>query len=138
MMDAVVHTLILYWPIWVPSLISGAVMTIVLVSLYLWQERRKSGKRRSGYAKMLAVELAGIRDYTDPFNKRGIGIRTMHPVGTLASDVYDGLISSSNLAVFDQRLQVQLRSFYDAVAGKDYARLRQQVRPLLAEVSKCA
>ena len=85
---------------------------------------------------MLAVELASIRDFTDPFNKRGIAIRTRHPVGTLPSKAYDGLMSSSNMAVFDQRLQAQLHIFYDIVANRDYAILRQRVRPLLAEVNK--
>ena len=135
MIDAA-HTLALYWTIWVPPLISGSVMTVVLVFLYLWQERRKLGKMRSSYARMLAVELADIRDFTDPFDKRGIVTRTRYPAGTLPSKAYDGLMSSTNMAVFDQHLQEQLRRFYDAVAGMDYARLRRQVRPLLAEVNR--
>lgn len=137
MTDAVVHMLELYWPIWVvQSLISGSVMTGVLIGLYLWQERRKMGKRRSGYATMLAVEVANISGFVDPFTKRGIGLSTKYPVGTLPSQAYDGLMSSSNIAVFDYKLQRQLRSFYSAVHGRDYVKLRQQARMLLAEVNK--
>ena len=136
MMDAVVHTLELHWQTWVTPLISGSVMTVVLIGLYMWQERRKRRERQSGYARMLEVELAYIRDLTDPFNKRGFMMRTRHPVGKLSSKAYDGLMSSSNMAVFDQHLQAQLRRFYDAVTSMDYARLRRQVRPLLAEVQQ--
>ena len=138
-MTDVATLMLAHWPEWiVQSLISGSVMAGVLIGLYLWQERRKLGKRRSGYAVMLAVELAGIRDFTDPFDKRGIRIRTRYPVGTLPSKAYDGLMSSSNMAVFDLTLQQQLHSFYDAVSSRNYARLRQQVRTLLAEVNKYA
>ena len=135
-MTDVVAPMLAHWPGWVAqSLISGSVMAGVLIGLYLWQERRKLRKRRSGYATMLAAELAGIRDFTDPFDKRGIRIRTRYPVGTLPSKAYDGLMSSSNMAVFDYNLQ-QLHLFYAAVSSRNYARLRQQVRTLLAEVNK--
>lgn len=136
MIDAFAHMLVLHWQIWVPPLISGAVMAGVLSGLYLWQERRKMGKQRSGYATVLAVELADIIDIIEPFSKRGIGTLTKHPVGTLPSQAYDGLMSSSSIAVFDSKLQRQLRGFYSAVYSKDYVNLRQQAGTLLAEVSK--
>ena len=118
------------------ALISGFVMAGVLIGLYLWQERRKLKKRRSGYATMLAVEVANIRDFTDPFSKRGITVRTRHPAGQLPSERYDGLISSSNIAVFDYGLQQQLHTFYSAVSSRDYVKLRELARGIFAEVDK--
>ena len=122
----------------VQALISGFVMACVLVGLYLWQERRKMRKLRSGYATMLAVEVANIRDFTDPFSRRGITMRTKHPAGQLSREKYDGLISSSNIAVFDYGLQQQLHTFYSAASNRDYVKLRELARGIFTEVNKYA
>lgn len=78
-------------------------------------------KQRSGYATMPVAKLARICDLMTPFSKRGIRTQTRYPAGELPSKAYDGLMSSSNIAVFDYNLQQQLHKFYGAVPRLNYS-----------------
>ncbi len=96
--------------------IHGVVTGLVLMSVYFVQSYLRTREERVRYAGMLLVELRRIYVATSPFTTRG---SKRYWSGPLPKNVYDGLVSSTELSKFDSTLQISLHDFYrDVALGK--------------------
>lgn len=105
-------------------ILSGIIMSVVLLGLFVFQERYKARKERVRYARLIITELSNIHEITSPLTWKRFEIRTNHLVGEIPRNTYDGLVASAMISVFDTNLQIQLHAFYEKVNGRqhDYSR----------------
>lgn len=122
---------ILPGPVW-----TGIIMSVVLVLLFLFQERYKVRKKRVMYADLIMVELKHILNFLQPPSWGRPILRTNHPIGTIPRSMYDGLVSSSMISVLSTDLQRQLYTFYRGIDSRQYASLQSEIIPLLEDVNK--
>lgn len=122
---------------WVAApLISGAVIALVLWSLFLAQERVKLRRKRVQYANLIFVELNNIRDIVKPLPWSRSAIRTDYFVDGIPKNVYDGLVASAMISIFSIDLQRQLHEFYKNVAAKRPGHLRSSIDDLLEDIHR--
>lgn len=115
-------------------LVTGCVMSAVLMSLFFVQEHHKERRERIRYARLISVELNRVRDIVKPLPWGRFDVRTDHLVGSLPRNTYDGLVASSMISVFNEELQHQLHTFYENMEARQHAYLRNKVEVLLADV----
>ena len=84
------------------------------IAYYLANQRARNKSRNVRYSQMLLTDLeaaANVWPWTyeeRAASNEGLGIE-------LPSDMYDGLVSSTNISYFDTCIQEELRAFYDMV-----------------------
>ena len=82
------------------------------------------------------MELNQIHKIIRPESWARFIVRTDHLVGDIPKSVYDGLVSSSMISIFDADLQRQLHTFYKSVAARRSDQLRSTVSNLLDDVHR--
>lgn len=111
-------------------------MTIALWKLFTYQEKYKLKKQRVLYAQIINVELNDIKGIVEPLTWSRFIISTDHLVGNIPRNTYDGLVSSAKIAIFDERLQRQLHTFYKNVASKQYDHIQNTISVLIEEINE--
>lgn len=107
-------------PTWLPTLteilvIGGGLMFYMAN----WRARHKLRKVR--YADMLLAELKALHDTAKPYIDDVDGAHDIehgsieNSTEILPHNVYDGLVSSTNLSYFDRAVQDKIHSFYELV-----------------------
>ena len=103
---------------WLPTIIE-ALAIVVGLTFYLANWRARDRLRKVRYANMLLAELETLHRMMKPYDKDD-GVYTIeNSTEILPHNVYDGLVSSTNLSYFDKPVQNLIHSFYELVIIHD-------------------
>lgn len=126
-------------PTWLPTIIE-ALAIVGGLAFYLANWRARDRLRKVRYANMLLAELATLHRMMKPYDGEG-GVDTIeNSTEILPHNVYDGLVSSTNLSYFDKPVQHKIHSFYELVMVHDCKfdpRPAMPVSDLLGPTDEC-
>ena len=101
---------------WLPTIIE-ALAIVVGLTFYLANWHARDRLRKVRYANMLLAELEILHRIMQPYDDGDHIIE--NSTETLPHNVYDGLVSSTNLSYFDKPVQDLIHSFYELVIIHD-------------------
>lgn len=125
------------WSLGPQALANGLVMAGILFGLFLVQERYKSRRRRSEYARSIYQELDRMRARLWP--EFGMRLRLRPDDGVvrdLPRSTYEGLISSAAISTLSDGLQRQLGNFYGSLREGRVDIVRGRIPDLMRDVNR--
>lgn len=111
--------------------IQGMTTGVVLITVYFVKNYLQTRADRVRYAGMLLVELKAIYTATSPFTSYR-SLKNWR--GPLPTNVYDGLVSSTELSKFNATLQARLHDLYRDVTNYEIDALGDAVYYMYQDV----
>lgn len=102
-------------PVWLPTIMESLAIAAGL-TFYLANWRARNQLRKVRYSNMLLAELATLHDIMKPYHDEN---DVENSTEILPHNVYDGLVSSTNISYFGKPLQERIHAFYGLVITHD-------------------